>query len=73
MLIKIFLWLFIFWIILWWMVQPYKGICPRNADCGVYVHCHQGYKYIGGKCEVTAEVKMQIESICISVVENLKY
>lgn len=27
------------------LVQPFEGVCPENASCGVFVHCHNGFEY----------------------------
>lgn len=69
---KLFVFLFVFWLLLTF-VQPYHGICPSNADCGVYVHCHAGYKLINGRCVVSEETRELANLVCEAVVENLQY
>jgi hypothetical protein len=49
---KIFIFLFLAWTILFF-VRPYNGLCPLYADCGVYIHCHQGYVLRDNKCIVS--------------------
>ena len=24
-------------------IKPYPGTCPKNATCGVFIHCNPGY------------------------------
>ena len=26
-------------------IHPYGGVCPHNAECGVFVHCFKGFRY----------------------------
>lgn len=27
-------------------LSGYKGKCPTNAECGVFVHCNEGYELV---------------------------
>lgn len=41
-------------------VEKYEGHCPMHAECGVFIHCHQGYELIDSRCEVSQETKEQV-------------
>lgn len=49
---KMFTILFLAWLLLYF-VKPFDGICPMNAECGVYVHCVQGFELRDGRCIVS--------------------
>ena len=34
-------------------IQPFKGNCPVNADCGVYIHCHRGFILKENRCVIS--------------------
>jgi hypothetical protein len=54
-------------------IQPLpKGDCPHNAECGVFVHCNQGYVLEGNRCVIDPELTLQARKICTAVVEQLK-
>lgn len=55
------------------LVNPYDGVCPHNAECGVYIHCHPGYQLSPTNlCEISEETKMERSAICSLLIENLK-
>lgn len=28
-----------------YFIGPFEGECPHNAECGVFVHCYNGFRY----------------------------